>query len=557
MPWLLIVSHSSPFLSHLLQQVVTQPLHIWSLTDTGAVIPDLTEPLLQAAWNQGCFCQLDFQPQWVNHQGDHHQLLAWLQLQTEPFAIVAAPQQAIHKGDSWQLTMDLVTAAVLSQLPSPHTLAKQALQVALEALPATRPAPLPWLPLLEQCRTLAATDLDSAWNDLRGQSLRYWRHRLPAWQPWQPEARTLLTTTIRDHLADPQALGPRAVLHFFRRQPLLVTSRAQPWEDYGCGSKLQILPPPDLPHVTILVTTHNRLPWLKRAIASIQAQTFTHWQLLLGDDASVDGTQSYGQALVLQDTRIQYHGNTTQQGFQSTLTALYQAAPTELVIHCCDDDWWEPFHLQQLMDFFLAHPWVGLVASACYLAEMHTGLVKDKLCLPLAEPSVLEPMPALQQLPIKAFAGPGCLYRKSVLRELAATDPQAQHPESAAAHWPYAIWDSHILARCLARYEVGYCPQASVYLSLSEHSRTENNLGQSIGEEIEWFKQLLVDYTDRLAVGSFPVPLVVQTLQKLAGRLGKLAEQQVLIPQPLEPWLAQQRELWTQMNQLQEGLKNP
>jgi len=49
--------------------------------------------------------------------------------------------------------------------------------------------------------------------------------------------------------------------------------------------------------VSIVLPTFNRLRYLPEAIASVQAQTFSDWELLVVDDGSTDGTAEYVRAL--------------------------------------------------------------------------------------------------------------------------------------------------------------------------------------------------------------------------------------------------------------------
>ncbi|MGH7893937.1 MAG: glycosyltransferase family 2 protein, partial [Candidatus Binatia bacterium] len=44
------------------------------------------------------------------------------------------------------------------------------------------------------------------------------------------------------------------------------------------------------PRVSIVLASHNQARWLPQTLASVQAQTFTDWELLLVDDGSTDET---------------------------------------------------------------------------------------------------------------------------------------------------------------------------------------------------------------------------------------------------------------------------
>ena len=43
--------------------------------------------------------------------------------------------------------------------------------------------------------------------------------------------------------------------------------------------------------VSILMCTYNREQYLKRAIDSVIAQTYTDWELIIVDDGSTDNTE--------------------------------------------------------------------------------------------------------------------------------------------------------------------------------------------------------------------------------------------------------------------------
>lgn len=50
---------------------------------------------------------------------------------------------------------------------------------------------------------------------------------------------------------------------------------------------------PAHPQISVVLTTHNRLGLLPRAIASVLAQDDVDFELIIVDDCSTDGTSSY------------------------------------------------------------------------------------------------------------------------------------------------------------------------------------------------------------------------------------------------------------------------
>ncbi|MEK9138352.1 MAG: glycosyltransferase family 2 protein, partial [Bacteroidota bacterium] len=61
---------------------------------------------------------------------------------------------------------------------------------------------------------------------------------------------------------------------------------------------------PQNPLVTVVISTHNRGHLVGRAIASVLAQTFRNFELIIVDDASADNT---GEVVAgFHDERIRY-----------------------------------------------------------------------------------------------------------------------------------------------------------------------------------------------------------------------------------------------------------
>ncbi len=115
-----------------------------------------------------------------------------------------------------------------------------------------------------------------------------------------------------------------------------------------------------MPFFTILTCTYTRAALLPRAIASVQAQTFVDWELIVVDDGSTDGTQQLLDGMFAGDARMRTirieHG-----GLARARNAGIAAARGMYVTFLDSDDAYEPAHLAERAAFLAAHPDVQLL----------------------------------------------------------------------------------------------------------------------------------------------------------------------------------------------------
>lgn len=86
---------------------------------------------------------------------------------------------------------------------------------------------------------------------------------------------------------------------------------------------------------SIVITTHNRLSLLKRAVESALNQTLP-CEVVIADDYSADGTEEYVKSL---DHRVIYHRNPTQMGQSATVNAGVEIATGQWIKLLDDDDY--------------------------------------------------------------------------------------------------------------------------------------------------------------------------------------------------------------------------
>lgn len=113
-----------------------------------------------------------------------------------------------------------------------------------------------------------------------------------------------------------------------------------------------------MPAVSVIMNCFNSARYLRDAIESVYAQTFSDWEIVFWDNASTDGSARIARAF---DGKIRYfRGQATVPLGQARNMALAQARGTLIAFLDCDDVWL-PTKLAAQAPLFDADPRVGLV----------------------------------------------------------------------------------------------------------------------------------------------------------------------------------------------------
>jgi glycosyltransferase involved in cell wall biosynthesis len=109
-----------------------------------------------------------------------------------------------------------------------------------------------------------------------------------------------------------------------------------------------------MPLVSVIILTKNRKELLRKALESVERQTFRDFEILVVDDGSTDGTEQRLKDLRFNDLKIFRHED-SKGIIQSRIDGL-AAATGELVAFLDDDDeWMDDNKLQKQVDYFKAH----------------------------------------------------------------------------------------------------------------------------------------------------------------------------------------------------------
>ena len=127
-----------------------------------------------------------------------------------------------------------------------------------------------------------------------------------------------------------------------------------------------------MPAISIVLATYNRAMLLPKAIASVQAQTFADWELIVVDDGSVDETRAVVQEIQRQDPRVRYVRQDNQGGAAARNTGI-RHAQGECVAFQDDDDQWNPEKLSRQHALMAAHPEYGWLYGFMHIENRATG----------------------------------------------------------------------------------------------------------------------------------------------------------------------------------------
>lgn len=130
------------------------------------------------------------------------------------------------------------------------------------------------------------------------------------------------------------------------------------------------------PTVSVLVITYQHVRFIEEAVRSALTQDTTFdFEVVVGDDASTDGTTEVLERLAKHDSRVRLHRNARNLGVTANLMNTYARCGGSYVAVLEGDDYWtDPTKLQRQVEQMERHPDV----SGSFHDVVH---VDDQSCL--------------------------------------------------------------------------------------------------------------------------------------------------------------------------------
>jgi len=159
------------------------------------------------------------------------------------------------------------------------------------------------------------------------------------------------------------------------------------------------------PLVSILTPVYNGAAFLTQCIDSVLAQTYEHWEYVLVDNASTDGTADILRDYAARDDRIRVHTNTEHVPVipNHNIVARLVSPEARWCKFLCADDALFPDCLERMVAVGLTHPSVSLI-SAYQLRSTEVGLSGLPYPSPIVDGHTIGRLSLLGNLSV--FGGP-------------------------------------------------------------------------------------------------------------------------------------------------------
>jgi glycosyltransferase involved in cell wall biosynthesis len=129
-----------------------------------------------------------------------------------------------------------------------------------------------------------------------------------------------------------------------------------------------------MPSVSVIMNCYNGEKYLREAIDSIYAQTFTDWEIILWDDDSTDGT---GEIARSYDEKLRYFKGKKAVSLGQARNWAMEKARGEFIAFLDQDDLWMPEKLEKQIPLFHTDDEIGIVISDTYFFNDNEDIVKQ------------------------------------------------------------------------------------------------------------------------------------------------------------------------------------
>lgn len=115
--------------------------------------------------------------------------------------------------------------------------------------------------------------------------------------------------------------------------------------------------------ISIITASYNYQDYIKEAIESVLAQTYSDWELIIVDDGSSDNSAQIIESYLPKDSRIKFlmHPNKQNKGLLETLKLGISQVKGDYVAFLESDDIWRENYLEEKLKIAQQYPNAGVI----------------------------------------------------------------------------------------------------------------------------------------------------------------------------------------------------
>lgn len=246
-----------------------------------------------------------------------------------------------------------------------------------------------------------------------------------------------------------------------------------------------------MPKISIITTTYKHQKFIDQTIDSILAQTYTDWELLIGDDSPDNETRNIVQSYVDKyPTKIKARHHSPNKWIVDNMNFLIEKSSpeTEYIAFLEWDDLYTPENLQKKLEVFSQFPEVKLVYSDLDFIKANWELLISNYLryrkIPLFQNKILQTDTFLSYTTWPIASRSTWMIRRSVLKScsIRSTSPEKKN---------YQVSDYDFYFQIATKYPIYW-----IIESLTKYRRHESNLSWKGGWTSSDLENLIKYYKD-------------------------------------------------------------
>lgn len=204
------------------------------------------------------------------------------------------------------------------------------------------------------------------------------------------------------------------------------------------------------PRYSIIIPLYNKASYVRKAIESVMAQTYTDWECIIVNDGSSDNSlevvKNFVDGLKIEDRRLKILSQ-ENAGVAAARNRGVKESKGEYVAFLDADDWWEPEFLQEIDKLIVEYPDAGIYATN----YVYYKPGKTRVALNLPRGYMNYPVAYLHSDMMPVTSITTCMQRK-------VFDEMGGFPEGIKLGEDFLLW-----AKTAVLYKVAFCEKALAY----------------------------------------------------------------------------------------------